>query len=148
MKNELTLKQSQLLNAISRSEIKSFIDLAETHISDADLKVLRSTKWTQLNLRKKQLTMVQKAKSFVSHALSYRAKHQNDYDYNRKARRCNHNVDHAKNTAHADDFAETEALAYRGDAGQTRTEKKTISSSQVVDLVTQDQSTETKTVAA
>jgi hypothetical protein len=147
-KTKPSSKQKHLLTVVGRKNINSFQDLADTTISDADLKVLRSIRWQDLDIKPKQLQMIQKAKSFVTQALSHRASHPNDYQHNNKARRCNHNIDHSKQTAQPGDFTETEALAFRGDAGQIRAEKKATNSSQVVDLVSQEQPTEKQTVAA
>ena len=84
------LKQQHLITAIGRVNPKSAQDLAASNLTESELKNLRSTKWTDLNLDKKQVKMMQSAKALVTSAIAERFNNPNDYQLNRTARKNSH----------------------------------------------------------
>jgi hypothetical protein len=116
-------KQLHLITAIGHKTINSVHDLADTHLLDKELKVIRSTVWSDLSITENQLQMMQRIKSYVTKALAERkrvsAKKSNFSNHN-AGRRKNHNIDHSANTAHDDDFSSAKWLKFRGNEGQVR----------------------------
>ena len=116
-------KQLHLITVIGHKSINSVLDLADTHLLNKELKVIRSTIWSDLSITENQLKMMQRVKSYVTKALAERKRtnaKKSNFSNHSAGRRNNHNIDHSAKTAHNDDFAETEALKFRGNEGQVR----------------------------
>ena len=90
MSRIIDAKQQHLITAIGRINPKSAEDLAKSNLTESELKNLRSTKWTDLNLEKKQVKMMQLAKVLVTRAIAERVNNPNDYNFNRTARLNSH----------------------------------------------------------
>lgn len=116
-------KQLHLITAIGHKTINSVHDLADTNLLDKELKVIRSTVWSDLSITENQLQMMQRVKSYVTKALAQRKRtnaKKSNFSNHSAGRRNNHNIDHSAQTAYNDDFIETEALKFRGNEGQVR----------------------------